>query len=291
MRKEGLLDRFNGPAIPMEAVKRENPSIGSVRILRCGPSGETAVPAVPSSCLELWYCRSGRMLCRLSPTAALCLGPGEMVLRWGGQGGASAAPLFPEECEGRVLLLPSPNLPSAFPTHPSGWARLLPEPGLEQAVAALDPAAGSQPREGGDQLARLAGLLSRPGLRLAPDGGCPPAHLQLAQEVCRYLLARMDLHITIPQLSQRFHTSPTQIKLCFRQAYGAPLFHYIREQKMRHAAHQLRTSHRGILEIAGDYGYDNGGKFAAAFRQVMGVSPSQYRGAALQNDDRERHRL
>ena len=101
----------------------------------------------------------------------------------------------------------------------------------------------------------------------------------------------MDRHITIPQLSQRFHTSPTQIKLCFRQAYGAPLFHYIREQKMRHAAHQLRTSHRGILEIAGDYGYDNGGKFAAAFRQVMGVSPSQYRGAALQNDGRERHRL
>lgn len=161
----------------------------------------------------------------------------------------------------------------------------------EQAVAALDPVSGSQPREGGDQLARLADLLSRPGLRLAPDGGCPPARLQLAQEACQYLLARMDLHITIPQLSQRFHTSPTQIKLCFRQAYGAPLFHYIREQKMRHAAHQLRTSHRGILEIAGDYGYDNGGKFAAAFRQVMGVSPSQYRGAALQNDGRERHRL
>ena len=48
---------------------------------------------------------------------------------------------------------------------------------------------------------------------------------------------------------------------------------------------------RGILEIAGDYGYDNGGKFAAAFRQVMGVSPSQYRGTALQNDGWEERRL
>ena len=264
----------------METVKRENPSAGSVRILRCGPSGETVVPAVAPPCLELWHCRSGRLQCRLSPAAALCLGPGEMLLRWGGQGGACAAPLFPEVCDGRILLISAASAPWGFPDHRSDWVRLLPDPDLEQAVTALCPEDGTPPRASEDRLARLTALLSRPGLRFLPDGGCPPSHLQLAQNACRFLLGHMDLHVTISQLSRQMHTSSTQLKLCFREAYDAPLYHYVRTQKMRHAAHLLRTSRRGILEIAGDCGYDNGGKFAAAFRQVMGVSPGQYRRAA-----------
>ena len=40
---------------------------------------------------------------------------------------------------------------------------------------------------------------------------------------------------------------------------------------------QLKETQDSILEIAGKYGYENGSKFATAFRSVMGVSPSQYR--------------
>ena len=32
-----------------------------------------------------------------------------------------------------------------------------------------------------------------------------------------------------------------------------------------------------VVEIAGKYGYENGSKFAGAFRSVMGTSPSEYR--------------
>ena len=46
---------------------------------------------------------------------------------------------------------------------------------------------------------------------------------------------------------------------------------------MMSAAKILKDTNKNILEIAGDYGYENGSKFSAAFKKVMGVSPSEYR--------------
>ena len=35
-----------------------------------------------------------------------------------------------------------------------------------------------------------------------------------------------------------------------------------------------------VLEVAGTFGYNNGSKFAKAFRDVCGVSPNEYRQSA-----------
>ena len=42
----------------------------------------------------------------------------------------------------------------------------------------------------------------------------------------------------------------------------------------------LANTDRPILEIAGQFGYDNGSKFAKAFRDVMGASPTGFRAQA-----------
>ena len=39
----------------------------------------------------------------------------------------------------------------------------------------------------------------------------------------------------------------------------------------------LQHSDSTVLEIAGRFGYDNGSKFAAAFKDVMGMTPNEYR--------------
>jgi AraC-like DNA-binding protein len=46
---------------------------------------------------------------------------------------------------------------------------------------------------------------------------------------------------------------------------------------MTAASKLLAETDQSILEIAGKYGYENGSKFAGAFRSVMGTSPSEYR--------------
>ena len=99
----------------------------------------------------------------------------------------------------------------------------------------------------------------------------------LADRARDYVLAQMEKRVTIEELSDVFHVSPTQIKNSFRSAYGMPVYAYIRTQKMHAAAELLRSGDATILEVAGRFGYDNGSKFAKAFRDVMGVTPKHYR--------------
>lgn len=101
--------------------------------------------------------------------------------------------------------------------------------------------------------------------------------VQLAKRTSEYLLRHMDRHITITRLSDYMGVSETQLKTSFRGVYGVSVYTYIRTQKMLSAARMLRQTKLQVLEIAGCHGYDNGSKFAKAFRDVLGVSPSAYR--------------
>ncbi len=101
--------------------------------------------------------------------------------------------------------------------------------------------------------------------------------VELARRISLYLSEHMETRVTIDMLSRTFHVSGTGIKNCFRAVYGVPLYTYIRTQKMQTAAYMLRHGDLSVLEIAGRVGYDNGSKFAGAFRDIMGVTPLEYR--------------
>lgn len=100
---------------------------------------------------------------------------------------------------------------------------------------------------------------------------------RLAERVCRFVIDNMNEHYTIAQLAEMTRVSQTKLKSCFRMVYGCSLYAYMRRQKMYTAAELLRTTDRNILDIAVDCGYDNGSKFAKAFRDVMGRSPRDFR--------------
>lgn len=98
-----------------------------------------------------------------------------------------------------------------------------------------------------------------------------------AKEACKLLLSNMDRHLTIEELAEGLHVSPTQLKKSFKGVYGESVFAFVRRQKMLSAATMLRTTNKTVLEIAGLHGYTNGGKFAAAFNEVIGMMPGEYR--------------
>ncbi len=100
---------------------------------------------------------------------------------------------------------------------------------------------------------------------------------ELAEAANSFILANMEKRITIKQLSELFHVSPTHMKNCFRKTYGGSIYAYTRREKMDAAADMLRTTDLTVLEIAGRCGYDNGSKFARVFKEITGLSPSDYR--------------
>ncbi|HHZ07084.1 MAG TPA: helix-turn-helix transcriptional regulator [Clostridiales bacterium] len=104
-----------------------------------------------------------------------------------------------------------------------------------------------------------------------------PSQVSLAKRACQFITAHLSEKITIDQLAELFHVSPTQLKNCFMGVYGMSVYSYIRAQKMHAAANTLKTTDYTVLDIGNRFGYDNGSKFAKAFKDVMGMTPNEYR--------------
>ena len=98
-----------------------------------------------------------------------------------------------------------------------------------------------------------------------------------AKEAKKYLLAHLDELITISELADMLGISSTSLKICFKGVYGDTINGYITNCKMQKAASLLKNTDKSVLEIAGIVGYNNGSKFAGAFRRVMNKSPNEYR--------------
>ena len=98
-----------------------------------------------------------------------------------------------------------------------------------------------------------------------------------AKEAKKYLLDHLDEHITITELADMLGISSTSLKICFKGVYGDTINGYITNCKMQKAASLLKNTDKSVLEIAGIVGYNNGSKFAGAFRRVMNKSPNEYR--------------
>lgn len=124
-----------------------------------------------------------------------------------------------------------------------------------------------------------------PKLSQTEQRSCSKAQVELAKQVCRFINTHMDTRLTIDQLAAQFYVSPAQLKKCFYSVYGESVYQYIRAYKMRSAAHCLKAGDQKISEIAGAFGYDNSSKFSKAFRDVMGISPTEYRKEAMKGSE------
>lgn len=110
----------------------------------------------------------------------------------------------------------------------------------------------------------------------------PKNQVDKVKNIKEYLMENICEHITLDELSQKFDISLTSMKNCFKGVYGSTIYSFIRHYKMQSAAVLLENSDKNIIEIAGMVGYDNGSKFAGAFKEVMNVSPKEYRNKAVE---------
>lgn len=84
--------------------------------------------------------------------------------------------------------------------------------------------------------------------------------------------------VTIEELSRQYDMPLTTMKKCFREIYGDSIYSYQKRYRINVAASMLLQNETlEIQELALRMGYENPGKFSAAFRNVMGISPTEYR--------------
>lgn len=106
------------------------------------------------------------------------------------------------------------------------------------------------------------------------EKGAPQTHRTLVKKICT-----MMMHTTCPiaELVSQEAMNYNLFHKLFKSMYGTTPNLYRQEYKMNKAASLLKNTDRTVLDIALEEGYENPGKFAAAFKKVMGISPHEYR--------------
>ena len=105
----------------------------------------------------------------------------------------------------------------------------------------------------------------------------PASQTDKVKEIHRLMTERLDRNYTVDALSDIADMPPATLRKVFKAVYGAPIYQYIKAYKMKAAASLLISEKLTVAEIAQHFGYDNASKFSAAFKDVLGVTPQNYR--------------
>ncbi len=120
-------------------------------------------------------------------------------------------------------------------------------------------------------------LLSRVPREQREDAYCSGKQAELARHLRDHLLTDREGYVSLAQLAAEHEISVSHLQKLFKQIYGMPVYHYIKEYRLERAAVELARSTRPITQIAQSAGYDNASKFSECFRKRYGATPSQYR--------------
>lgn len=90
----------------------------------------------------------------------------------------------------------------------------------------------------------------------------------------------LDAPPTLMGLAHDLGINDFKLKRDFKRAFGSTVFGYVREQRMRRAADHLRQG-LSVQQAALDVGYACSSRFAQAFRQHYGLTPSAFRGGSI----------
>lgn len=132
-------------------------------------------------------------------------------------------------------------------------------------------------------------LLSRVPRGLESDPYCSAKQAELVKHLRDHLLTDREQYVSLAQLAAEHEISVSHLQKLFKQVYGVPVYHYIKEYRLEQAAVELVRSTKTVTQIAQGAGYDNASKFSECFKKRYGATPSDYRTnakkAAKQSDE------
>lgn len=127
----------------------------------------------------------------------------------------------------------------------------------------------------------IIGTLTKHLTRKVQDA---PTSLTQLSRVLQYLSAHFHEHITLRETGRRFGISEAHLSRTFTQRLGCSFVQYLHMLRIERAEWLLRTSGMRISQIALDVGFADIRSFNRVFRELRGITPSQYRTAQKKDD-------
>jgi AraC family transcriptional regulator len=157
--------------------------------------------------------------------------------------------------------------------------RLPPSPSVMRICAAAELFASGHETSDVEELALQAAAMAVTAggperIRLRePDS----AQIRRVSEAIRFISANLDHVLSLETLASYTRMSRFGFVRCFKRITGSTPHAYIRRKRICEAAVRLRTARQPIADVALDVGFADLSTFNAAFRDIMGRTPSAYR--------------
>ena len=97
------------------------------------------------------------------------------------------------------------------------------------------------------------------------------------EQVCAYLAANYRQKFSLTEVAARFYLSPYYLSRLFRRVTGQSIVDYLNNRRIEAAQKLLETTELSISAIAEQTGFASAAHFRRVFREVMDISPLQYR--------------
>ena len=83
--------------------------------------------------------------------------------------------------------------------------------------------------------------------------------------------------LSVPDISEHVHLSPTYVCTLFKNETGQTLNQYLTDYRIKMSKQFLSDPLYKITDISAKVGYSDGNYYSKAFRKIVGLSPSEYR--------------
>lgn len=113
------------------------------------------------------------------------------------------------------------------------------------------------------------------GQRLDTGGTATPLSAQRLRQLEAYIDAQQGQPLSVTELAAAVQMQPSSFGRALRAATGLPPYAFLTRHRMQQAGAALAQGRR-VTDVALASGYANPSKFSAAFRRVLGCSPSAW---------------
>jgi len=125
---------------------------------------------------------------------------------------------------------------------------------------------------------RLAPRPAVPSVDPVSAGSLPPDEVIL-QAAIRLLRRRLSEPLTLDEVAREVGTYDKRLSAIFREHLGTTVFAWLREERIQRSRRLLAETSLSMQEIALEIGFRSACNFTTAFRERLGVPPTQYRKA------------
>lgn len=117
------------------------------------------------------------------------------------------------------------------------------------------------------------GGIAADGGHTTVEGNGPP----LLKAAVRMINQNLTQLPSLPELARKVGTHEKRLSALFREHMGCTVFAYVREARLRKSQELLSDSEMTVQDIADVVGFSSACNFTTAFRQRLGMTPTQFR--------------